>query len=74
MLLKRTEDFSLLSGFRKETKHEEIKREICIEKQRQGFVCISCHSTVYKGKSLRLRVMTVLLDDKIALSTKGLSI
>lgn len=37
-------------------------------------MCIFCHPTVYKGKSSRLQAMTVLLDDKIALSTKRLSI
>jgi len=74
MWLKRTEDFSSLSGFGKATRPEKIKRQTCVENQRQGFVCISCHPTIYKGKSLRLQVMTVLVDDNIALSTKGLSI
>lgn len=74
MQLKRTGEFSSVYGFEKAARHEKIKRQICTENQRQGFVCISCHPTVNKQKSLRLRVMTVLLDDKIALSTKGLSI
>lgn len=51
-----------------------VKREIYIENQSQG-LCVFLVALLYtKRKSLRLQVMRVLLDGKIALSTKGLSI